>query len=198
MLQAEGITTLNKGRSAVSAVKTRTRPRKGRPGANVHWKRIINGGDDLQKALKASPELQSVITRHVLYGHMTPLEGQAAKRLAYIVARFERHFVEQSRTARSPSYERAFRGEDQELERLALEPFGIADYEAEAKKAKRQYNRLQAVLLPYGAQAKAIIDDMCCADVEPPAQFRDNISVVLRAVAKEFGVTVEPRRRARR
>ena len=108
-----------------------------------------------------------------------------------IVARLERFCIPTRRNAKSPAYERAY-GTDQELERHETNGT-TADYEDAARHAKKEYEKLMKILGPYGSQAKSLLDDLCCSDIEPPANTRENIAVVLRQVAKGFGVTEAPR-----
>lgn len=182
---------------AISAVKTYQRAKSPRKGENVQWKRIKSLDQSVFDANRIARDAASVIGRWLLFKHLTSLEAEAARRYAYIMARFDKYFTEGRRTAKSPSYERAF-GEDQELERRAVEGT-TADYEKSAKKAKKQYERLQKLLLPYvdimvRNPIKDALDQMCCEDIEPPAQYRNEIAAVLRHVAHEFGVSVQSRR----
>lgn len=155
------------------------------------WKTIQNQGDDMVKLGIISKESQSALNRLRLMTHFTDLEYQAGRRYALIVGRFERFCTDTRRNAKSPSYERGY-GEDQELERHAT--FGTtADYEDAARDAKKEYEKLMKVIAPYGAQAKSLLDDLCCSDIEPPADYRSNLAVVLRMVAAGFGVTERPR-----
>lgn len=191
--------TVNQEIKSVSAIKP---PRKdARPGRAKHargratWKAIQNHGDDLIRVGQIAKETRSAITRYVLFEHLTALEGEGAKRYAYIVARFEKYCTEGRRTTKSPSYERAF-GTDQEIERHQRAGT-IADYEDAAKKARKEYDKLVKAIAPYGAVAKSALDDFCCSDIEPSDGFRKNLAVVLRVVVKAFGVTEAPRRKRR-
>lgn len=180
----------------VSAYKAK-KPRDQRParakearGRQI-WKTLQHHGDDLIKLGIIAKESASSITRMVLLQHLTELEGEGAKRYAMVVARFEKFCTTTRRNTKSPSYERAF-GTDQELERH--ERAGTtADYEEAARHCKKEYARLMKALAPYGAQGKSLLDDLCCSDVEPPAQTRANVAIMLRQVVKAFGVTERPR-----
>lgn len=182
----------------ISAVKKY--PRAGErqsKGENVQWKRIKSLDQSVLDANKIARDAASVIGRWLLYRHLTPFQAEAARRYAFIMARFDRHFTEGRRTARSPSYERAY-GEDQELERRAFE--GTMDsYEKSARKAKRQYDKLQMLLLPYldivgRNPVKEALDKMCCEDAEPDPKYRAQISAVLKHIGHEFDVQVQSRR----
>lgn len=189
--QTPGATIVNQTIKSVSAAKP-PRERKSR-GGRVVWKRLQDHGDELFRLGLITKETRSAITRFVLFKHLTPLEGEAAKRYAYVIARFEKYCTEGKRTTKSPSYQKAF-GADQELERHFLNGT-TADYEAAARKAKREYNRLMQAIAPYGPQTKSALDDFCCSDIEPAADFRTNLAVVLSRVAKRLGVTANPRKR---
>jgi hypothetical protein len=204
MLQGAEIVNENRGPKSISAQYQRPQQRKGRPGANVEWKRIkqmsrqmsIEGA--VNEAVKISREAASVIGRWMLFGHLKPLQAEAARRYAYIMARFDKYHTEGRRTAKSPSYERAF-GTDQELERRAFN--GTLDaYEKSARKARRHYDKLITILDVYRDPItlrnplKEALDQMCCEDIEPPAQYRDQIAAALTHIAHEFGVTIDNRR----
>lgn len=188
------------GGPKISAKYQRPANRDRRGSANVEWKRIkrLSMEGAVLEAVGISREAASVIGRWMLFKHLTPLQAEAACRYAYIMARFDKYFTEGRRTAKSPSYERAF-GADQELERRALEGT-TGDYEKSAKKARRQYDKLQKILAAYADQItgrnpmKEALDQMCCEDIEPPSQFREQIAAALSHIAHEFGVTVENRR----
>lgn len=187
---------MNQPIKSVSAVKKYPRAKKPRGGETVLWHRVKSLDASALDAHKISRELVSAIGRLLIHKHLTPLQAEAARRYAYIVARFEKYNVEGKRSARSPSFERAF-GQDQELERLANEPDGIAEYEKRAKKARHDYDRLVKVVGRFPG-AKNVLDDLCCSDIEPPPDWRGNTATVLNAIVKAFGVTVTPRRNNRR
>lgn len=179
------------GPKSVSAQYQRPRQRQ-RKGENVEYKRLQSLDAEVLKAKGISREVVSVIGRWLVFGHLTPFESEAARRYAYIMARFDKYFTEGRRTAKSPSYERAF-GNDQELERRAFDG-SLPAYERSAKKARKHYDKLQSILLPYGSPLKDGLDQMCCSDIEPPAEYREQIAAVLRIVGQKFGVTAQSRR----
>lgn len=187
------------GRSISAVKKYRDKPRGG---ANVEHKRLLSLSDEVLRAKGISKEVNSVIGRWLVYAHLTPLEAEAARRYAFIMARFDKHFTEGRRTAKSPSYERAF-GSDQELERRAVDGT-IGDYEAAAKKARRHYDKLAKVMgifadpLTKRNALKNALDEMCCEDIEPPSAYREQIAAALRHVAEKFGVTSPGRGRPRK
>lgn len=192
--------TVNQEIKSVSAIKkyprARTKQNHAKARGRQIWKAIQNHGDDLVRLGIIAKESQSALMRLVLMQHLTELEGQAGRRYAMIIARFEKFCTTTRRNAKSPAYERGF-GSDQELERH--ERAGtIADYEDAADQAKYDYRRLMKVLEPYGSQAKSLLDDLCCSDIEPPPDYRSNIAIILGRVAKAFGVTAEPRRKGKR
>jgi hypothetical protein len=187
--------TVNEQIKSVSAIKKYPRARTKREHAKARgrqvWKMIQHQGDDMVKLGLLSKESQSALNRLRLMTHFTDLEYQAGRRYALIVGRFERFCTDTRRNAKSPSYERGF-GSDQELERHAT--YGtLADYEQAARDARKEYDKLMRVIAPYGSQAKSMLDDLCCSDIEPPPEYRSNLGVVLRMVAKGFGVIEQPR-----
>lgn len=188
--------TVNQQIKSVSAVKKYPRAKKPRGGETVQWQRLKSLDAAALDAHKISREVVSAIGRLLIHKHLTPVQAEAARRYAYIMARFEKYSTEGRRTARSPSFERAY-GSDQELERLANEPDGISEYEARAKKARKEYNKLVKVVTRFPG-AKNVLDDLCCSDIEPASEYRGNAATVLGAVAKAFGVAVQPRRRSRK
>lgn len=184
------------GPKSISAQYQRPRNRTG--AENVQWQRIKSLDAAVLDANRIARDAASVLGRWFLFKHLTPLEAEAGRRYAYIVGRFERHFLQGRRTARSPSFERAY-GEDQEVERHHQRGT-IDDYEASARKAKRHYQKLQKIMAIYEDPLtkrnplRDAITDMCCSDIEPPAEYRQQIAAVLRHVGHEFGVTVQSRR----
>lgn len=193
---------VNEQIKSVSAIKryprARTKQNVAKARGRQIWKAIEGHGDDLVRLGLISKESQSALNRMRLMTHFTDLEYQAGRRYALIVGRFERFCTDGRRNTKSQSYERGY-GADQELEHHAV--MGTtADYEDAAKNAKKEYEKLMKILGPYGSQAKSLLDDLCCSDIEPPANTRENLAVVLRMVAKGFGVTEAPRsnRRGRR
>lgn len=181
----------------ISAVKHYKHARERKGGENVQWKRIKSLDQSVLDANRIARDAASVIGRWLLFKHLTPFEAEAARRYAYVMGRFDRYFTEGRRSAKSPSYERAY-GEDQELERRAFD--GSMDhYEKSAKKARKHYDKLQRILVHYQDVTgrnlmKDALDQMCCEDIEPPAQYRSDIAAALRHIGHEFGVTVQSRR----
>jgi hypothetical protein len=157
--------------------------------------------DEAIKRFAANPEMGSPITRLVFFKHLTTIEGMAGRRYGDIMRTFDRYHTDKAlRTARSQSFEPTRGAEDQEIERRHRN-MTMADYEADARHARRQYNRLQKVLSAFADpitgrnQVKSVLDDLCCSDIEPASQYRDNCAAVLRLVAKEFGLGERPTRR---
>lgn len=165
-----------------------------RGGHNVMWRRITAAYDDHLKKLGANPAMVAPVTRWVLFGHLTRNQGMAARRYADIIRRFEKFFSEGgARSAKSANLEPVRKGEEDVLRRELMNGT-IADYEDDARKAKRQYKRLMKVMDRYKDPitgrnfAKDQLDTLCLEEIEPDAQFRANIAGVLSAVATEFGV----------
>jgi hypothetical protein len=174
--------------------QTRQRKAARRGSANVLWKRVTAAYDEDVRNFAKNPALVSPITRWVLFEHLTPTQGMAARRYADIMGEFGRFTIPiHSRSARSANLEPSAAAEDNEIQRRILNG-SIDDYEHEAKYAKRQHKRLMKVLARYADPAsgrngaKDALDNLCLADQEPPAQLRKDIAIVLTAIAKEFGL----------
>ena len=157
--------------------------------------RVPPGQIDAAVALMAANQkLASPITRLVFFKHLTITQGIAARRYAAIVRNFERyHVVNATRSARAQDIDKPRAGEDQEIQRHIVRGT-IDEYEAEAKKARKDYTKVQRVLDRYRHtitgrnEAKNVLDDLCLSDIEPPAQYRQNVAAVLQALADMFNI----------
>lgn len=189
MLQMTGATKMNAPPiKSVSAVKKYDRSKTPKQrNARTGWKRIQHNIDDLVAKTAANPELGSVISRWVLFGHLTRGEGMAARLYGEIVGEFERFFMDGvKRNAQSPSYQRGTAGAQDIIakkERLGT----IADYERAAKRAKKRYKRLEKALLPYPG-ATNILNDLCLHDAEVATEYRPHVKIMLRKVGEAFGL----------
>lgn len=201
-----GAIQVNEQIKSISAVKP-PRPSghqqrtKKRGGENVLWKRVTANFDDAVKKFAANPAIGVPLTRLVFFKHLTVTQGMAGRRYADIVRNFERyHMAAGSRSAGSANLEPSRGGEDQELERHNNNGT-MLDYLTEAKHAKRQYKRVMKVLDRYRDPvtgrnfAKDVLDNLCLTDIEPPAESRASIGVVLSEIAKEFGIGEKRERR---
>jgi hypothetical protein len=162
--------------------------------ANILWKRVTASYDEDVRNFAKNPALVSPITRWAMFGHLTPTQAMAARRYADIMLEFRRYFLDgQSVITRSANLEPTRGVKDQEIERRILNGT-IADYEADARHAKRQYKRLQKVLDRYKDHvtgrnfARDYLDMLCCQEAEPPSQHRPDVALVLTAIGKEFGI----------
>lgn len=214
MLQNAGAIKVNTPIKSISAAKPsrgsgQTREKNKRGGHGVLWKRLTATLDAaLAEAKKLPPDqidkavammatctkLSSPVSRAVFLGHLTPSQGMAARRYAGIVRQFERyHVVAALRTARAQNYQPVRKGEDQEIQRHIVRGT-LPDYEREAKKAKKEYEKAMKVLARYADGttgrnvAKNVIDDFCLSDLHPPQQYQQNVAAVLQAIADAFGV----------
>lgn len=191
---------VNQPTKSVSAVRKqasgskRMKNSRRRDQANILWKRVTASYDEDVRNFAKNPALVAPVTRWVMFGHLTPTQGMVGRRYADIMRDFRRYFLDgQSLSPRSANLEPVRGVEDQEIERRILNDT-IADYEADARHAKRQYNRLQKVLDRFKDHvtgrnfAKDALDMLCCQDLEPLAQHRPDIAIVLTAVGKEFGI----------
>lgn len=199
---------------SISAVKPsrgsgQTRAKNKRGGENVRWKRLTASFDEAMrelvrvspdqidaavKLMAANQKLAAPVTRLVFFKHLTVTQGIAARRYASIVRNFERyHVVNATRSPRAQDIDKPRAGDDQEIQRH-LNRGTIDEYEREARKARKEYERAQKVLTRYldvdtGRNiAKNVLDDLCLSDIEPASQYRQNIAAVLQALANEFGV----------
>lgn len=197
-MEMQGATVSNNPISVSASKKSPRRRRRG--GENVRWHRIKDNAAQLRKAHNLTAEVESVISRFVVFKHINEVQADAAYLYSHIMARHDKYFVPTKRTARSPSYERAF-GEDQEIE-TRINNGSIDAYERRAREAKKNYLKLIKILEPYADtftgrnKAKDVLDDLCCADIEPPSEFREAIRAILTIIAKQFGV--QARRQGRR
>jgi hypothetical protein len=178
---------------SISAVKPKresgsSRMKRRRGGQNVGWKVIVDNLDAAAAKIGTSPEaLGSPVTRWVYFGHLTMTQGMAGRRYTDIMRKFDRfHTDTKSRTAHAQNYAMGSGGEDQELQRRASD--GTMDqYLADARKAKRQYNKLHKVIAPFQG-AKEMLDNLCILGIEPPANHRASCAAVLSLIAKAFGI----------
>ena len=173
---------------SVSAVKKygRSKTPKQR-NARVAWKRIKDNIDDLVAKTGANPELGSVISRWVLFGHITRSEAYAARLYGEIIGTYDRLYADTGkRTAKSPSYQRGTAGATDILERHRVNGT-IADYEREVRKAKKNHDRVMKILARFPL-AKDKLDDVCLNDVEITSELRPHLKLVLRLLGQEFGV----------
>lgn len=165
-----------------------------RGGHNVIWRRITAAFDDELKKFGANPAMVAPLSRWVLFEHLNRTQGAAGRYYADVMRNYSRFYMEKTaRSPRSANLEPSTSGADQEIQRRILDG-SIEDYEREARYAKQQYRRCMKVLGRFADPitgrniAKDRIDTLCLADQEPPAQDRKDISIVLDALAKEFGL----------
>src|SRR5215467_12671455 len=113
------------------------------------WRRIKDNGI----ALGLDRRLGSEVGRLSLLGELTDTEAATAFLIAEIYGRFERYSGKR-RTAHSPSYDIG-RG---------AEPTEDHDHERRARRARKQFDRLQACLPVYPPQARTELEQLCCED----------------------------------
>lgn len=184
---------------SVSAVKKRPsgyqkRQNASRGGRNVLWKRVTSTFDDDLVRFAKNPAIVAPLTRLVFFEHLTKRQGMAGRRYRSIMRKFERyHLAPLGRAPRSASLEPVRNIEDQELERH-IRNCTMAEYEKDAKHAKKQYERVMKVLNRFADDvtgrnvAKDTLDDLVLADKEPPSELRASLGIVLSALADEFGI----------
>lgn len=141
------------GMKSISAAKpnrgsgqSRGRVNARRGSANVLWKRITASYDEDVRNFAKNPALVSPITRWVLFQHLTPTQGMAGRRYADVMKKFHRFTVPiQQMTLKSANLEPVRNSEDQEIARHFWNGT-LAEYEDEARHAKRQHKRMMKVL----------------------------------------------------
>lgn len=214
MLQNAGAAKVNTPTKSISAAKPsrgsgQTRARNKRGGHNIRWKRFTASIDEaMAEAKKLPPDkldqgialmaantrLTAPISRLCFFGHLTVTQAMAGRRYAAIVSNFEIYHVERAqRSARAQNYQPSRGGEDQTIQRHVVRGT-INEYEREAKKARKEYEKALKVLARYADsvtgrnEAKNVLDNLCLSDEEPPTQYRQNIAAVLQAMADAFGI----------
>lgn len=173
---------------SVSAVKKYARSKTPKQrNARIAWKRIKDNIDDLVLKTGANPELGSVISRWVLFGHLNRAEAYAARMYGEIIGSYDRLYADTGkRTAKSPSYQRGTAGALDIIERHKANGT-IADYEREVRKVRKRYDRIMKILAKF-PMAKDRLDDVCLHDVEIAAELRPHLKVILRLLGQEFGI----------
>lgn len=177
------------------------RAKKRRGGEHVLWKRLLSAygehtrklSDEELKAFTKSNKLVAPLTRLVFFGHLTPTQGTAGRRYADVMRVYERfHIAGAQRSVRAQNVQASRPGHDQEIQRHIVNGT-IKEYEREARRARKDYQRMMKVLGRYADPAtgrniaKDVLDDLVLSDIEPPAQWRTNLGAVLTAIAAEFG-----------
>jgi hypothetical protein len=188
MLQMEGQTTVAKGGAQRMSPERNQRYRKnrGHPGANVIWRRLNDNIDELVIRTGTNPALVSVVSRLVLFGHLTREEGEIARYYGEIIKRFRRFNGELPDTPRAQVYDRGSPGSGNEIEKRERDGT-IVGFERQAKRARKMYDRVQKVLLPY-IHARDVLDDICVHEKEVNSSHYPSIKAMLALLATEFGL----------
>lgn len=181
---------------SVSAARRNTTRRN--PQANIQWRRLKDNFDEVVARTTKSPEMGSVITRWVLFGHLTKGQGYAARLVGEIVGRHERMWNAHNlpRTSGSPSFQRGTAGAMDDIARAEREGT-IEDFERKAKRAKKRYTRLMAMLDKYPG-AQEVLFKVCVFDEEIAADMRGNLASLLTTIGMEFGLIGDTGRSKRR
>jgi hypothetical protein len=140
------------------------------------WRRIKDYG----VKLGIDRRLGSEVGRLSLLGELTDTEAAAAFLVAEIYGRFERA-EGRRRSARSPSYEIGQGGE----------PGEMADEEQRARRARKQFFRLQACLPAYPGGGRTVLEQVCCEDRSINSRHLDDLRGLLARVAAEFGLAAK-------
>lgn len=141
------------------------------------WRRIKDNGI----ALGLDRRLGSEVGRLSLLGELTDTEAATAFLIAEVYGRFERYSGKR-RTAHSPSYDIG----------RAAEPMEDHDHERRARRARKQFDRLQDCLPVYPPQARAELEQLCCEDRAVSSLHLPEIRSLLARVAVEFGLSARP------
>jgi len=140
------------------------------------WRRIKDYG----VKLGLDRRLGSEVGRLSLLGELTDTEAAAAFLVGEIYGRFERA-EGRRRSAQSPSYEIGQGGE----------PGEMADQEQRARRARKQFFRLQACLPAYPPGGRAVLEQVCCEDRSINSRYLDDLRGLLARVAAEFGLVAK-------
>jgi len=165
----------------------------------VLWHRVTANFDDAVKVFAANPEIASPITRLVFFKHLTQRQGAAARLYREIMEKWRRFYVDGKGTLRSADLEPVRKGGDDEIERRFWDG-SLEEYYAAADASHRDYGKLMRTMGCFGDpvtgrnQAKNVLDDLCLSDVEPPAAWRENLALVLNAIAEAFDVAEKRKR----
>lgn len=188
MLQMEGQTVTNGGAKSPErrkryAANERRKPR--RKGENVIWRRIKDNIDDLVIKTGTNPAIASVVSRLVLFGHLTVEEGEVARFYGERMRRYARFFGELPHTVRAQDINASRGGIDE----IALHTAGgsLREYEKRARQAKKQHDRIEKVLQPF-LHGRDVLDDLCMNDSEINASHYPVVRQMLALVAVEFGL----------
>jgi len=140
------------------------------------WRRIKDYG----VKLGLDRRLGSEVGRLSLLGELTDTEAAAAFLVGEIYGRFERA-EGRRRSAQSPSYEIGQGGE----------PGEMPDQEQRARRARKQFFRLQACLPTYPPGGRAVLEQVCCEDRSINSRDLDDLRSMLARVAAEFGLAAK-------
>lgn len=146
------------------------------------WQRIRSSVAEL-KAAGYDPLLGTEIGRLIIFDVLTETQVGAADLYAEVCGRFARYFVEGRRNAMSPAFQRGFRGYDSELQ-MHAESGTLKAYERRAKRAKKQWLRMQKCIPNTAAQD--LLDLVCLDNQHLPNLYHDDFRRILDRIVKEF------------
>jgi hypothetical protein len=135
------------------------------------------------RAVGLMQETGHVVGRLFFVGELNETQAAAALRYAEIVGRYHRYHNGTRRTAASPSYQRGW-GFDNEVQSHEKNNT-VAEYESRARKAKKDYHRLQKHIP--NDLARSVMDDLCIHEVEIAPGMRRDVRTLLNLIAIEFG-----------
>ncbi len=146
------------------------------------WKRIDQGLDWMIR-LGLDPELATPVGKLYALEVLTKMQVQAANYYSEVAGRYSRYFIEGRRNAASPSFQRSFRGHDNEVQRH-IDNGTITAYERKATYAKSQWARMLKWVPD--REARAIMDQICLDNLDIPSSYHGDLKRILDNIAKEF------------
>lgn len=127
----------------------------------------------------------SVLGLMLMDASITETEYTAACRYADVAGKYDRYFGTGKRTIASFNYERGY-GREDEVEKHGAEGT-IGAYERRARKAKKQWTRVQAKIPT--EHARTVIDEVCLFDREVNSALVPDFKLMMMAFAWMWGLS---------
>lgn len=159
--------------------------RRGPPGAGNIFKRITDNKGQL-RAIGMNQELGYPAGEMFLFEVITESELLASLHYASVIGRHDRYMGIAKRNLASPDYERGH-GREDEVEKNARSGTMLA-YEKRARRAKKEFDRLERVMIPLGRVARDMLDDLCIYHRRLPKMLWEDAARSLAKIADEFGL----------
>lgn len=154
-------------------------PEERRARAPAIWARVR----DMGTAIAIDPKLGTVLGRLNLFGVLSDGETATGFHIAEVVGRFEKFAGSPARTAPSPSYLRAFNQAPDPYE--SGDPQGVRAYERRSKRARKAYERLDA-LVPNDVAWEALLE-VCVCNREINALMHEDLKTLLNQIGVKLG-----------